>query len=213
VGTEAWVWGILGSALPAHFHKFGGQASQLGSFCLNGQEIIPRKAEDSQIESWRKLPQGAVCYKLNYNLDKHIKNAELTEGDEAFAKLEVTEQGRNSKLVSQVQGPYRVAENAGTTLRLHIGEETVRASSYWVTPSRGRKGPLTRLIPIFQLGLHRNVSQMTGNDRNVGDLRNPGPCPLCGDQSRQGIHIGYAFALIHRSYPRRMSRSSRTGNR
>jgi hypothetical protein len=37
--------------------------------------------------------------------------------------VEVTDVGRNHKLESLVQGPYRVVENAGTTLRLSIGEE------------------------------------------------------------------------------------------
>jgi hypothetical protein len=38
-------------------------------------------------------------------------------------------------LESLVQGPYRVVENAGTTFRLQIGEDTVRVSSDRVTPA------------------------------------------------------------------------------
>jgi hypothetical protein len=40
-----------------------------------------------------------------------------------------------------VQGPYRVVENAGTTLRLCIGDETVRVSSDRVTRAPTRYTP------------------------------------------------------------------------
>ena len=68
------------------------------------------------------------------------KNANLEEGDDAYVRVEVTDVGRNHKLESLVQGPYRVVENAGNTFRLRIGEETVRVSSDRVTraPSRGK---------------------------------------------------------------------------
>jgi hypothetical protein len=62
-------------------------------------------------------------------------NANLKEGDQAYVKVEVTEMGRNSKLESLVEGPYIVVENAGTTLRLQIGDEVVRVSSDRVTPA------------------------------------------------------------------------------
>jgi hypothetical protein len=39
------------------------------------------------------------------------------------------------------QGPYRVVENAGTTFRLKIGEETVRISSDRVTRAPSRSDP------------------------------------------------------------------------
>jgi hypothetical protein len=70
-----------------------------------------------------------------------------------------------------------------------------------------------RLIPIRQLDLHRNVSPLTGCDRNVRQLRNPGLAQFCDHHSRQGIRIGFAFALLAQSHPRRMrSGSSKTGS-
>jgi Chromo (CHRromatin Organisation MOdifier) domain len=61
------------------------------------------------------------------------KNTELSLGDEAYLRVENTDVGRNHKLESLFHGPYRVVENAGTTLRLCIGDETVRVSSDRVT--------------------------------------------------------------------------------
>jgi hypothetical protein len=57
--------------------------------------------------------------------------------------VEVTDVGRNHKLESLVQGPYRVVENAGTTLRLSIGDEVVRVSSDRVT-----RAPTRTVTPI-----------------------------------------------------------------
>jgi hypothetical protein len=56
------------------------------------------------------------------------KNSDLTEGNEAYLRLEVTEIGRNHKLELLGQGPYRVVENAGTAFRLQIGDEVGRVS-------------------------------------------------------------------------------------
>jgi hypothetical protein len=67
------------------------------------------------------LHKAQARYKRNNDRGIRTKNADLQEGDEAFVKVEVTEQGWNSMLESLVQGPYRVVENAGTTFRLQIG--------------------------------------------------------------------------------------------
>jgi hypothetical protein len=63
--------------------------------------------------------------------------------DEAYVRVEVTDVGRNHKLESLVQGPYRVVKNAGTTFRLKIGEETVNVSSDRVTRGPSRSDPPT----------------------------------------------------------------------
>jgi Chromo (CHRromatin Organisation MOdifier) domain len=83
------------------------------------------------------------------------KNTELLVGDEAYLRVEITDLGRNHKQESLVQGPYRVVENAGTTLRLCIGEETVRVSSDRVmraptrpTPSIPTSTPETPSDPV-----------------------------------------------------------------
>jgi hypothetical protein len=49
--------------------------------------------------------------------------------------------GRNHKLESLVQGPYRVVENTGNTFGLKIGEGTVSISSDRVTRVPSRKDP------------------------------------------------------------------------
>jgi transposase InsO family protein len=98
------------------------------------QEFLER-LKTLRLRARENLHKAQARYKRNYDRGIQTKNADLTEGDEAFVKVEVTEQGRNSKLESLVQGPYRVVENAGTTLRLQIGEETVRVSSDRVTPA------------------------------------------------------------------------------
>jgi Chromo (CHRromatin Organisation MOdifier) domain len=69
------------------------------------------------------------------------ENTELSVGDEAYLRVEITDVGLNHKLESLVQGPYRVAENAGTTLRLCIGDETIRVSSDRVTRAPTRPTP------------------------------------------------------------------------
>jgi hypothetical protein len=97
------------------------------------QEFLER-LKTLRLRAEGNLHKAQTRYNPNYDRGIQAKNADLTEGDEAFVKVEETEQGRNSKLESLVQGPYRVVENAGNTLRLHIGEETVRVSSDRVTP-------------------------------------------------------------------------------
>jgi hypothetical protein len=66
-----------------------------------------------------------VRYKKSYDRGVVRKNSELSVRDEAYLRVEITDVGRNHKLESLVQGPYRVVENAGTSLRFRIGEETV----------------------------------------------------------------------------------------
>ena len=85
------------------------------------------------------LHKAQARYKRNYDRGVQPKNANLREGDQAYLRVEVTDTGRNHKLESLVQGPYEVIENAGTTFRLRIGDETVRVSSDRVTPAPVRE--------------------------------------------------------------------------
>jgi Chromo (CHRromatin Organisation MOdifier) domain len=87
------------------------------------------------------LHKAQVRYKKSYDRGVVRKNTELSVGDEAYLRVEITDVGRNHKLESLVQGPYRVVENAGTTLRLCIGDETVRVSSDRVTRAPTRPTP------------------------------------------------------------------------
>jgi hypothetical protein len=66
-----------------------------------------------------------VRYKTMYDRGVVRKNTELSVGDEAYLRVEITDVGRNHKLESLLQGPYRVVDNAETTLQLCIGDETV----------------------------------------------------------------------------------------
>jgi Integrase core domain len=97
-----------------------------------------------RLRAGMNLHQAQARYKKNFDRGVSRKNANLQDGDEAYVRLEVTDVERNHKLESLVKGPYRVVENAGTTFRLKIGEETVRISSDRVTnpvpkrPSCGR---------------------------------------------------------------------------
>jgi hypothetical protein len=79
------------------------------------------------------LHKAQARYKKSYDRGVVRKNTDLSAGDEAYLRVEVTDVGRNHKLESLVQGPYRVVENAGTTIRLSIGDEFVRVSSDRVT--------------------------------------------------------------------------------
>jgi hypothetical protein len=79
------------------------------------------------------LHKAQARYKKYYDRGVVRKNTELSVGDEAYLRVEVTDVGRNHKLESLVQGPYRVMENCGTNLRLSIGDEVVRVSSDRVT--------------------------------------------------------------------------------
>jgi hypothetical protein len=88
------------------------------------------------------LHKTQVRYKRNYDRGAQPKNANLREGDQAYLRVEVTETGRNHKLESLVQGHYEVVENAGTTFRLRIGDETVRVSSELVTPEPVRESSI-----------------------------------------------------------------------
>ena len=64
------------------------------------------------------LHHAQTRYKKNFDRGVVQKNANLEEGDDAYVRVEVTDVGRNHKLESLVQGPYRVVENAGNTFRL-----------------------------------------------------------------------------------------------
>ena len=87
------------------------------------------------------LHQAQARYKKNFDRGVSQKNTNLREGDEAYVRVKVTDVGRNHKLESLVQGPYRVVENAGNNFRLKIGEETVRISSDRVTRAPSRNDP------------------------------------------------------------------------
>jgi Chromo (CHRromatin Organisation MOdifier) domain len=89
------------------------------------------------------LHKAQARYKRNYDRGVYPKNTGLTEGDEAYVRVEVTETGRNHKLESLMQGPYRVVENAGTTFRLQMGDEVVRVSSDRVTRAPSPVAPDT----------------------------------------------------------------------
>jgi Chromo (CHRromatin Organisation MOdifier) domain len=93
------------------------------------------------LRAGENLHKAQVRYKKSYDRGVVRKNTELSVGDEAYLRVEITDVGRNHKLESLVQGLYRVAENAGTTLRLYIGDETVRVSSDRVTRAPKRPTP------------------------------------------------------------------------
>jgi Chromo (CHRromatin Organisation MOdifier) domain len=94
-----------------------------------------------RLRAGMNLQQAQAGYKKIFDRGVSRKNVDLQEGDEAYVRVEVTDVGRNHKLESFVQGPYRVMENAGSTFRLKIGEETVRISSDRVTRAPSRSDP------------------------------------------------------------------------
>jgi hypothetical protein len=89
-----------------------------------------------RIRAGGNLHQAQKRYKESFDKSVRPKNSEVKE---VFLRVEVTEVGRNHKLESLVQGPYRVLEKAGTTFRLRIGAEDVRVSSDRVTPAPRRE--------------------------------------------------------------------------
>jgi transposase InsO family protein len=105
-----------------------------------------------RLRAGENFHKAQVRYKKSYDRGVVRKNTELSVGDEAYLRAEITDVGRNHKLQSLVQGPYRVVENAGTTLRLCIGDETVRVSSDRATRAPTRP---TSSIPTVVLGLAR----------------------------------------------------------
>jgi hypothetical protein len=72
------------------------------------------------------LHKAQARYKKSYDRGVVRKYTDLSAGDEAYLRVEVTDVGHNHKSESLVQGPYRVVGNAGTTLQLSIGDEFVR---------------------------------------------------------------------------------------
>jgi hypothetical protein len=126
------------------------------------------------------LHKAQVRYKRNYDRGVQPKNANLREGDQAYLRVEVTETGRNHKLESLVQGPYEVVENAGTTFRLRIGDETVRVSSDRVTPAPVRESPICpedrpNVSPTTPVSLPLNTNGPIPDDftPNHGRSRSP----------------------------------------
>jgi hypothetical protein len=101
-----------------------------------------------RIRAGGNLHRGKARYKESFDKKVMPKNSEVREGDDVFLRVGVTEVGRNHKLESLVQGPYRVLENAGATFRLRIGAEDVRVSSDRVTPAPRRElSPLSEGNP------------------------------------------------------------------
>jgi hypothetical protein len=94
-----------------------------------------------RLRAGENLHKAQVRYKKRYYRGVVRRNTELSVGDEAYLRVEIIDVGRNHKLESLVQRPYRVIENAGTTLRLCIGDETVRLSSDRVTRAPKRHTP------------------------------------------------------------------------
>jgi hypothetical protein len=111
------------------------------------EEGTPRTAKQKFIERFKtlriraagNLHQAQERYKESFDKNVRPKNSEVKEGEDVFLRGEVTEVGRNHKLESMVQGPYRMLENAGATFRLRIGAEYVRVSSDRVTPAPRRE--------------------------------------------------------------------------
>jgi hypothetical protein len=109
--------------------------------------VSPRTAKHEFLERLRtlriraggNLHQAQTRYKDSFDKSARPKNSEVKEGEEVFLRVAVTEVGRNHKLESLVQGPYRVLENAVTTFRLRIGADDVRVSSDRVTPAPRRE--------------------------------------------------------------------------
>jgi hypothetical protein len=89
------------------------------------------------------LRKAQVRYKKSYDRGVVRKNTDLYLGDKAYLRVEISDIGRNHKLKYLVHGPYRVVKNAGTTLRLCIGDETVRVSSDRVTRAPTRSNSST----------------------------------------------------------------------
>jgi hypothetical protein len=96
-----------------------------------------------RLRAGENLPKAQARYKKSYDLGLVRKNTDLSVGDEAYLRVDNTDVGRNHKLESLVPGPYRVLKNAVTTLRLNIGEKTVRELSDRVTRSPTRSRPST----------------------------------------------------------------------
>jgi transposase InsO family protein len=74
-----------------------------------------------RLRAGENLHQAQTRYKRSYDRGVVQKNGNLQEGNEAYLRVEVTDAGRNHKLESLVQGPYRVVENAGHFPTPHWG--------------------------------------------------------------------------------------------
>jgi hypothetical protein len=124
------------------------------------------------------MHQAQARYKESFDKNVRPKNSEVKEGEEVFLRVEGTEVGRNHKLESLVQGPYRVLENAGATFRLRISAEDTRVSSDPVTPAPRREyspppeGNPTSSEPVprsgrrdFEFSAHLPVRRATSSSR------------------------------------------------
>jgi hypothetical protein len=92
--------------------------------------------------AYRNLHKAQTRYKRKYDRRISRKNVNIKEGDQDYLRVEVTDIGRKHKLESLELGPYEVIENAGETVRLHIGEETIRVSSDRVTRAPVRESKI-----------------------------------------------------------------------
>jgi hypothetical protein len=128
------------------------------------------------IRAGGNLHRAQAQYKERSDKKVGPKNSEVKEGDDVFLRVEVTEVGRNHKLESLVQGPYRVLENAGANFRLRIGAEDVRVSSDRVTTAPGRElslvlreipHPLTRCHTFRSTGLRTRRPSTDPQDNPV----------------------------------------------
>jgi hypothetical protein len=94
-----------------------------------------------RLRAGENLHKAQARYKKNYERVVVRENTELSVGEKACLRVEVTDVVWNHKLESLVQGLHRVMENCGTTQRLSIGDEVVRVSLDRVTRAPTRAQP------------------------------------------------------------------------
>jgi hypothetical protein len=102
------------------------RADEVAPATLKGEFL--ERLKTLRVRAGDNLQKAQLRYKRSYDRGLVRKNTELSVGDAAYLRVEITDVGRNHELESLVQCPYRVVENAGTTFRLCIADETVRVS-------------------------------------------------------------------------------------
>jgi hypothetical protein len=138
------------------------RADEVAPATLKGEFL--ERLKTLRVRAGENLHKAQVRYKNSYDWGVVRTNTELSVGDEAYLRVEITDIGRNHKLESLVQGPYRVVENAGTTLRLCVGDETVRVSSDRVTRAPTRPNPSTPTPTPEILRIRNTVFRNTAAD-------------------------------------------------
>jgi hypothetical protein len=68
------------------------------------RELLER-LKTLRLRAGHNLHKAQVCSKKSYDRGVVRKNNELSVGDEAYLRVEITDVGRNHKLESLVQGP------------------------------------------------------------------------------------------------------------